>query len=80
MSKASSKFPHQRHTDRPQRRSDAWVVHMGYVLIVVGMLGLLMLSIGEAKKNKRIYMMEQTITRLTHEVDNCRINRFLPKS
>ena len=45
-----------------------WIVILGAALI------------HEAKKDKRIYMMEQTISRLTHEVDNCRINRFLPKS
>lgn len=44
----------------------------------IGLLGAVLVH--EAKKDKRIYMMEQTINRLTHEVDNCRINRFLPKS
>ncbi len=67
----------RRHTDRPQRQSDAWIVHAGWVCIVIGMLGLLMLSIGDAKKDKRIYMMESSINRLTHELGNCRIRTSL---
>lgn len=69
----------QRHTDRPYRRSDVWRVRAGWVLIVIGMLGVGALSIADAKKDKRIYMMEQTINRLTHEIGNCKIKLAGPQ-
>ena len=69
----------RRHNDRPQRRSDAWIVHAGWVCLTIGLLGLTMLSIGDAKKDKRIYMMESSINRLTHELGNCKIKLAGPE-
>lgn len=68
--------PIRRHQDRPRRRSDGWFVLIGYVLLVVFVIGMTAHAYKLAKEQKRISMMETTINTLTTQYGDCNINRM----